>query len=182
MVQWRVAPEDGNYDFTKLECCWGTWTLIHHPEAPWEQEGGLPGSKMKHVHTCVSSQTQIHMCAHAHVYTLVCTHTHAPPQSHTCTHIHGLTHTHTHMCMPVYAHTHTGVQCMHTQTCVCAHGRPCQASDSPALPWLPGSLQAPGQPQAEEGVEGEEQLLGRGWGLQNLWERRGAWPGLVVWT
>lgn len=71
---------------------------------------------------------------------------------------------------------------MHTQTCVCAHGRPCQASDSPALPWLPGSLQAPGQPQAEEGVEGEEQLLGRGWGLQNLWERRGAWPGLVVWT
>lgn len=85
--------------------------------------------------SCSCAHTCAHMCAAALVHTLTV-------HSHVCTDI----------CIHAYRCTHA-----HTHKRVCAHARmhPCQPCDSPALSPLPGSLQSPGQTQAEE------QLLGR---------------------
>ena len=116
---------------------WETSMLIHHREAPWEQEGGLLGSpKTGPTHT---RPTPSHM--NTNTDTRVCTHTrihkHKLVYSHTCACANTLhAYTCVHTCARTSVHiTHT---CTHTGTHTCT--RPCQASDSPALTSAPGSL------------------------------------------
>lgn len=101
-----AAPEDGNYDFRKLECCLGNITA-HSSMGGTLGAGGRNVCTYKHTCECAC----IHMCTHAHTQghsgTYLSTHTHTPmlTNMHTDIHVRTCTCTHSH-CVHIDVHAH----------------------------------------------------------------------------
>lgn len=169
-----AAPADGNCDFRKLECFLGNISAHSSTGGRLGAGGRLQGTPKTehactHAHPCKLTRARVCTRTHTHMYT------HAPAHVHTCKQC-TLTCAGRYVCIHIQVHTCTNT-CVHMHTYI-----PAKPLTHQPRPPLPGSLQAPGQTEAGEGG-GEEQLLGRGWGLRNLRERGGGGTyGQALWS